>query len=345
MLQLFTANGITGTDFGWPSLVPSESVTATYWREDWQSWVPGSVRATGASGILIDSLFDPADETHIARLRQLKLTALRVALADENQLPGSLRLLVMLCAAVGDRIPVVYCVDDPSIALVQELLRIGTAWVCPQRRLDADFIVLLEELKRDKHGIAVERSDTDVKLPRVLVVEDSRAEWDRIRVELAGLCTLEFVGENRPGTHFRVSLKDVEAQLGAGPFDGAIVDLSLSRSAEAEARQRFQTDRDIQSFISGSGLPEAITIAKEIFVGLETVRLLRRRISGVPIAIMSNYARTATAVDLFFHAIGPDAKEGLDMFAKTEDDYVELHRWAMSLRANRAYLDGGRSEK
>jgi hypothetical protein len=311
---------------------PAFDTRLAFWSQDWPDRVATIVADPSLTAIVVDAHFDPDDERLLSTLQQMRLSELRQTLQRRESVPSSVKLLPLL--RVNDEakhLPLFIAIDNPSVALSQELLRVGADWVWPHRNIGGEgFTAILSELARSRK---VERRLDDAaigKRPPILAVEDARAEWNRISVELRGICRVEFVGEERPATRFRIEPEEVIAVVGAKPYQAAIVDLALNVDAESVAREHFMNDEDAIAWIRDRGGIDGNQLVSAMFGGIEVVRLLRTVAPGIPICILSNYARHAGTVDVLNYLLRNEM-QGLVILEKSEEDYDELRKWAMSV--------------
>ena len=273
--------------------------------------------------IFIDSDYESDDKTLLKQLSQMRLIELRQALVQHVALPASLGLLHAV-KQLRDRnelknLLVFYFADDPSVALTQEILRMGADWIWPHRTsLPNTMGSLIENLRT----IMERPLSTDKNRARFLVVENSKSTCRRIKVELEDLGEVSFVGTDKPGDMLEIEPEEVLDKFRAGSFDVIIMDLALKVKSEEWAREHLMTEGDAYQLIVER---DELRLMQKVLGGLVAIKEIRKNSSDIPIFVFSFFVQERFVMALMKAFLGEHLYATLTMLPKHEGEFKNLH--------------------
>jgi DNA-binding NarL/FixJ family response regulator len=224
---------------------------------------------------------------------------------------------------------VFYFVDDPSIELTQELCRQGANWVWPHRVSPTTMLDQVIERLRIvfRHPLV----DAIAKCqPRLLIVDNSAAECNRLYAELSDIAAITYAGADLPADS-DIPVAEVLKVFNAGSYDGIIMDLGLYDSEEKQAKEMLQgNDNALKHFVASSGTEDK-RFFLEVVSGLVAIQKIREINKDIPILIFTVMVRTASVVAMMKLFLGDAIYDSLRMFPKGEPYYLEVRKWALKL--------------
>lgn len=285
------------------------------------------IAGSSATTLVIDAAWG-GNEDVWKRLSMERLVGLRGALRSEP-LPAGLSVISALRAREvqegGYRL-IVFLLETPSVALTQEILRLGADWVWPHSSA-AKVAELLPKLRSTIEGEAHGTSER----PLILVVENSRNTCQRLEAELEPYCELDFAGSQKRGDSFDISPEEAISAFGERAYRLVIVDMALSEESEAAARDRFLAgeNRELETFYEAQG-EEGRHLLRRVWGGLEVIRRIRQISSSVPIIAFSLYLADTIPVNMLKLFLGSKVSRTVTVVAKSEESMEELREIVLS---------------